>query len=188
MVMYLEEDYEGGYLALKLNTPEPHIAVEKVRTKWAEMLPQHPFNFEFMDESFHQLFVQERNMVKLFGLFSTLAILISCLGLFGLASFSIEQSKKNMAVRKVLGASIPGLIGLFSIDFLKLVIIGIVIAIPGAWYFMHSWLGNFIFRIELNPIAFIIAGVGAVAIAFVTISYHSLKAALTNPVHSLKEE
>ncbi len=188
MVIYLADNYEGRFLALKLNTPEPQIAIEKVKAKWAEVLPEHPFNFEFMDESFHQLFVQERDLVKLFGIFSTLAILISCLGLFGLASFSIEQSKKNMAVRKVLGASIGGLIGLFSIDFLKLVLIGIVIAVPGAWYFMNSWLGNFVFRIELNPIAFIIAGIGAVVIAFVTISYHSLKAALTNPVLSLKEE
>jgi len=183
-----DQNFEGRFLALKLSTDDLQNALEKVETTWAGFVPAHPFNYEFMDESFDKLFKQEQDLLKLFALFAGLAIFISCLGLFGLASFSIEQSKKSFAIRKVLGASTFGLLNFFSKEFLKLVGIGILVASPLAWYIMQQWLNNFAFHVSIKYHIFLVAAGSAILISVVTISFHSLKAALANPVKSLKDE
>ena len=117
-----------------------------------------------------------------------LAIFISCLGLFGLANFMAEQRIKEIGIRKVLGASVPGIVGLLAKDFLKLVVIALVIGAPVAWYFMRQWLDGFAYRIEIEPWIFVVAGVLAITIAFITVSSQSIRAALVNPVRSLKSQ
>ena len=133
------------------------------------------------------LFDQEKKLSNLFGLFALLAIFISCLGLFGLASFTMEQKRKSVAVRKVLGASVPGILMMMSADFLKLVILGMIVAAPFAWWVMDKWLHEFAYHISFVWIVFLYAAIAGVAVAFFTVSYHSLKAAVSNPVNALKE-
>ena len=125
---------------------------------------------------------------KLFITFAVLAILIGCLGLFGLVTYAAEQRSKEIGVRKILGASVTGIVALLSKDFAKLVSVAALIAFPIAWWIMHQWLQGFAFRTEINPMIFLLAGAGAIVIALLTVSYQAIKAALTNPVKSLRTE
>ena len=150
--------------------------------------PEYPFNYEFVDADYAEKFVTEERTEKLASLFSLLTILISCLGLFGLASYMAENRIKEIGVRKVLGASVSGITTLLSKDFLKLVLISIVIAIPISWYAMNQWLEEFDFRIAISWQIFALAGLLAMAIAFLTVSYQAIKAAKSNPVKSLRTE
>ena len=150
--------------------------------------PAYPFEYTFVDDVFNEKFKSEQLIGKLSQIFAVLAILISCLGLFGLAAHTAEQRSKEIGVRKVLGASVTGIVKLLSKDFLKLVGISIVIATPIAWYAMQNWLQDYAYRIEINGLIFVIAGVLAVLIALITVSFQAIKAALANPVDSLKTE
>jgi len=188
LVMYLRPDYEQGFMALKVKSDHLPEMVSAISQTWKTILPQYEFEYQFFDESFGKLFDQEKRLAQLFGIFSTLAIFISCLGLFGLASFTMEQSKKSVAVRKVLGASVPSILYLMSRDFLKLVIIGMVIAAPIAWYLMNKWLSGFAYNAGFAWIVFLYAAIVGIVVALLTVSYHSLRAATTNPVNSLKEQ
>ena len=147
-----------------------------------------PFEYSFIDEAFNEKFKNEQLVGELSQIFAILAILISCLGLFGLAAYTAQQRRKEIGVRKVLGASVSGIVKLLSQDFLKLVLISIVLAIPIAWYFMQDWLQDYAYRIEINWWVFIIAGVVAILIAMVTVSFQAIKAAIANPADSLKTE
>ena len=133
-------------------------------------------------------YAAEQTTWRLFLMLSGLAIFIACLGLFGLATHSAQQRAKEIGIRKVLGASVAGITGLLAKDFLKLVTIAIVIASPVAYYFMDKWLADFAYRIDIQWWMFAMAGVGAVAVAFLTVSFQSVKAALANPVDSLRSE
>ncbi len=188
LVMFLRPDYEQSYMALKVKSDNLAEMVSSIQQTWKAILPQYEFEYQFLDESFGKLFDQEKRLAQLFGIFSTLAIFISCLGLFGLASFTMEQSKKSVAVRKVLGASVPSILYMMSRDFLKLVIMGMVLAAPIAWYVMDKWLSGFAYNAGFAWIVFLYAAVVGIAVALMTVSYHSLRAATTNPVNSLKEQ
>src|SRR6185437_1349721 len=146
------------------------------------------FEFTFLDEKFDQLYKSEQQQGSLFTIFSCIAIFIACLGLFGLSAFTITQRVKEIGIRKVLGASIPQIVTELSKDFLKLVIIAAIIAFPVAWYAMSKWLLDFAFRISIGWWIFVLAGIIALIIAFATISFQSIKAALANPVKSLRSE
>ncbi|MGD1946177.1 MAG: ABC transporter permease [Croceivirga sp.] len=150
--------------------------------------PNYPFEYQFVDEAYSQKFTDEQRIEKLASLFTLLTILISCLGLFGLASYMAQNRIKEIGVRKVLGASVSGITTLLSKDFLKLVGISLIIAIPISWYTMNQWLKDFAFRIELSWWIFGLAGLIALMIAFVTVSYQAIKAAKSNPVKSLRTE
>jgi putative ABC transport system permease protein len=141
-----------------------------------------------MDDAFAKMYKSEQRVSTIAGIFALLSILISCLGLFGLAAYTTERRTKEIGIRKVLGASVAGITGLLAKDFLKLVLISIVIASPVAWYFMQKWLSNFVYRINMQWWMFVLAGIAAIAIAFLTVSYQSIKAALMNPVRSLRKE
>jgi putative ABC transport system permease protein len=141
-----------------------------------------------MDQDFDATYRTEKRLGTLFISFSTLAILIACLGLFGLAAYAAEQRTKEIGIRKVLGASVSGLVRMLSMDFIKLVFISLFIASPLAWYFMNKWLQSFAYRTELHWWILAIAGIVAILIAFVTISFQSIKAALANPVKNLRSE
>jgi putative ABC transport system permease protein len=187
LVMYLEPHYEGSFMAMKLKSGNINESVAEVQGIWKQFIPQHEFEYQFLDESFNSLFDQEKRLSTLFTIFSGLAILISCLGLFGLASFTMEQSRKSVAIRKVMGASVSNILYMMSKDFLKLVLLGMIVASPVAYYTMSKWLQGFAYSAGLGWLVFIYAAVVALVVAFATVSYHSLKAATTNPVNSLKE-
>jgi len=150
--------------------------------------PGFPFEYKFVDQQFDQLFKTESLTGKLASVFSILAILISCLGLFGLAAYTAERRTKEIGIRKVLGASAQNLAGLLSIDFLKLVIISCLIAFPLAWWMMNNWLQEYDYRIEINWSIFLFAGLLAILIALITVSFQAIKAAMANPVNSLRSE
>ncbi|XWW46886.1 ABC transporter permease [Fibrella sp. USSR17] len=167
------------------NTSQAIAAVEQL---WKKIYPQYPFEYAFLDENYNRLYRDEQRTGNLFIFFAGVAIVICCLGLFGLAAYTAEQRTKEIGVRKVLGASVPSLIGLLSKDFLALVAVGILLAAPIAWWAMGSWLQGFIYRIDLQWWMVALAGLLAVGIALLTVSFQSIKAALMNPVESLRSE
>lgn len=159
-----------------------------IRSVMKKNNPAYPFEYKFVDDQFNEMFISETLISKLSRLFASLAIIISCLGLFGLSAFTAEQRTKEIGIRKVLGASVPGIAGLLSKDFMKLVLLSCLIAFPVAWWSLDKWLQNYAYRIDINWIIFLVAGAIAIFIALVTISFQSIKAALANPVRNLRTE
>jgi putative ABC transport system permease protein len=167
------------------NLPKTITAIEN---KWKTLIPNRPFSYYFLDEFFDRQYRSEERFGKLFLNFAVLAIFISCLGLLGLASYSTMQRTKEIGIRKVMGASVSNIVNLLSKDFLNLVFISFFIATPVAWFFMHQWLEDFAYRINISWWIFAAAGVTAVFIALITISFQAVKAAIANPVKSLRTE
>lgn len=179
-----------GYetLALKINAADMQAVISQVQTKWEAAYPNHIFSYEFLDEEIRGFYDGERRMSVMLSIFTSLAIFIGCLGLFGLATFMANQKTKEIGVRKVLGASVPSIVYLFSKEFVKLILIGFVLAAPVAWYFMNEYLNQFAYKITLGPELFL-AGIGiTLLIAMITVGYRSFKAAVVNPVNSLRSE
>ncbi|RRB11461.1 ABC transporter permease [Larkinella knui] len=177
-----------GAISFRLSSQDIPVVVKQIEAKWKQMAPGMPFSYSFLDDSFDAMYRAEQRVGQIVLTFSVLAILIACLGLFGLAAFMAEQRTKEIGVRKVLGATTTSIVGLLSKDFLRLVLIAILIATPIAWYGMNQWLKDFAYKIDVPWWVFVVAGMVAVVIAFVTVSFQSVKAALTNPVKSLRSE
>lgn len=177
-----------GIASFKVNTSNISTLIPQIKNKWDDLAGGMPFNYRFLDEAFNTMYSGEQRVGQIALLFSVLAIFIACLGLFGLAAFIAEQRKKEIGIRKVLGASSQGVVTLLSKDFLKLVIIAFVIAVPLAWWGMHSWLQDFAYRINISWWIYAIAGLFAVFIAVATVSLQALKAAVANPIKSLRTE
>jgi ABC-type antimicrobial peptide transport system permease subunit len=150
--------------------------------------PGYPVEYKFVDDTFSKLFTTETLIGKLAGIFALLAILISCMGLFGLSAYTAEIRTKEIGIRKVLGASTSGLAGLLTKDFIKLVAISCLIAFPIAWWTMKNWLDSYHYRIDISWTVFVAAGILALIIAMLTVSFQAIKAALSNPVKSIKTE
>jgi predicted permease len=178
-----------GYMYVRLK-PQTNIerAVDKIKTTIISNNPGFPFDYIFVDDEFDKLFKSEVLIGKLSRIFAMLAIVITCLGLFGLATYTAERRTKEIGVRKVLGASVAGIAGLLSKDFLVLVILSSLISFPAAWWLMHNWLQNYAYRVQINWWVFILAAVLAIFIALFTISFQAIRAALSNPVKSLRTE
>jgi putative ABC transport system permease protein len=147
-----------------------------------------PFEYHFLDEDYEALYKTEQRTGEIFTTFSALAILLACLGLFALAAFAITQRTKEIGIRKALGASVPGIMRMLSKDFLKLILIAAVLTFPVAWWAMHKWLMDFAYRVNIGWWVFVVAAMAAVLIAFIAISFHSIKAAIASPVKSLRTE
>jgi putative ABC transport system permease protein len=181
---------DNGYhvMSVKVNSREIQTAVNLLQATWHKYLPETPFDFTFLDDKFGQLYRNEQQQGSLFTIFSCVAIFIACMGLFGLSAFTINQRVKEIGVRKVLGASLRQIVLELSKDFLRLVLISAVIAIPVAAWWMHEWLADFAFHTDMSWWIFAAAGIIALVIAFATISFQSIKAALANPVKSLRSE
>jgi putative ABC transport system permease protein len=176
------------YVAVRIhphNIPETVVFIEKT---WSEYIPYKPFEYFFLDDDYDALYRAEQRTGELFTVFSVFAILIACLGLLGLASFTTEQRTKEIGIRKALGASVSNIVMKLSQEFTKWVLIANIFAWPLAWYFMDQWLRDFAYRIDIGILPFILAGFAALLIALLTISYQAIKAALTNPVESLRYE
>ena len=163
-------------------------AVAASEASWKQYNPGFPFNYVFLDETFNSLYNSEQRTGTLFNAFAAIAIFISCLGLLGLAAYTAQVRTREIGVRKVLGASVSEIILLLATDFVKLVLVAIVIATPVAWYAMNKWLEGFAYKINIGWVVFLLSGTIAVLIAFITISFQSIKAALANPVRSLRTE
>ncbi len=178
-----------GAILIKINPARSAAeAPPKIQAVFKNLVPSAPFDYTFVDEEYGKKFTAEERIGKLAGAFASLAILISCLGLFGLASFVAEQRTKEIGIRKVLGASVYTVWQLLSKDFVFLIVISLLIATPTAYYFMYNWLQNYQYRVELSWWIFAAAGAGALLITLLTVSFQSIKAALMNPVDSLKTE
>ncbi|HYJ64250.1 MAG TPA: ABC transporter permease [Parafilimonas sp.] len=177
-----------GFGAFKINTSNIQNLIAQIQTKWKALAPGLPFSYNFLNESFDKMYRAEQRVGKIALIFSVLAIFIACLGLFGLATFIAEQRTKEIGIRKVLGASVQGIVQMLSKDFLKLVAIAFVFAAPLAWWAMNTWLHDFAYRINIEWWFFAFAGLGALAIALITVSFQAIRAATTNPVKSLRTE
>ena len=178
-----------GQILVRLNPGmSASAALSKIESIQRKLVPTSPFEYTFVDDEYGNKFKAERRIGKLATLFATLAIFISCLGVFGLASFVAEQKTKEIGVRKVIGASVLNIWSLLSKEFIVLVLISFVMAIPVAYYFLNRWLLTYHYHTEINPLVFVYAGSGALVITLVTVSFHSVKAATTNPVTSLRSD
>ncbi|HZY77986.1 MAG TPA: FtsX-like permease family protein [Cyclobacteriaceae bacterium] len=177
-----------GNLSVKLNPSNMQATIKEVQKYWEATFPEEIFSFQFLDEHIREFYDQQRRMSVLVGIFASMAILIGCLGLLGLATFMANQKTKEIGIRKVLGASVQSIFFIFSKEFLILIVCGFVVAVPFAWYLTNRFLEQFEYKITLGPV-FFLAGIGiSMLIAFVTVGYKSLKAATINPVDSLKCE
>jgi putative ABC transport system permease protein len=176
------------YLAIKINANDMTQAVSFIESKWKELVPGRPFEYFFLDQELDKLYKDEEKLGKVATIFSGLAVIVACLGLFALASFMAEERKKEIGIRKVMGSSVTQIVMLISKDFTQLIIISFLIACPIAWLAISSWLEGFAFHVDVNWMVFITVGVVTLLIALLTISYRALQAAHANPVKSIKNE
>jgi putative ABC transport system permease protein len=177
-----------NYLLVHTETADMRRLLGEVENRWHRLNPDEPFEYSFIDTDFMKNYEAERRLSSLVGYFTLIAIIISCLGLFGLSAFSAEQRTREIGIRKVLGASVTGVTALLSRDFLKLVGIAMVIALPAAWWIMHRWLLDFAYRTRIGWEVFAITVLSVIMITFLTISFQAVKAALANPAKSLRTE
>ena len=178
----------SSFISVRLQPGNINTYLNNIENTWKNFAPNAPFDYSFLDEEFDALYRSEQRMGKVFGIFTFLSIFVACLGLFGLSIYTAERRKKEIGVRKVLGASVQSVVGLLSKDFLKLVIVSAIIAFPVAWLAMNKWLEDFAYRITIGWFVFILAAIAAILIALITISFQSIKAAIANPVKSLRTE
>ena len=175
-------------ISVKLNSGNITKTIAAIKQKFETFFPGNVFNYSFLDEDFNRQYENERLFSKAFGIFAGIAIFVACLGLLGLAMFSTIQRTKEIGVRKVLGASISNILILVSKDFIKLVLLASIVALPMAWWVMHNWLQGFAYRINISWWIFLIAGLAALLVALITVSFQAIKAAIVNPVKSLRSE
>ena len=188
LIIHMNEDRQSGTLLVRLRAGRDKEGLTALEKLSREINPAFPFTYQFSDAEYNKLYQSEQLVSKLANYFAFLAIFISCLGLLGLAMFTAEQRTREIGVRKVLGANVTGIVSLLSKDFLGLVLIAILIASPLAWYFMHRWLQDFKYRTPMSWWIFAVAGVLAILIAFLTVSFQAIRAASVNPVDSLRSE
>ncbi|MEL7148529.1 MAG: FtsX-like permease family protein, partial [Bacteroidota bacterium] len=177
-----------GYAIFKIQNNEIDATIDHLESTWQRFVQGQPFEYHFMDQQFDTLYDQENKVGKIFTVFALLAIVIACLGLFGLAAFTAEQKNKEIGIRKTLGATVPNIVNMLSKNFIKLVAISYLIAAPVAYYGMSYWLEDFAYRTNMKPMTFLISGALAIGIAWITISVQSWKAARSNPAMSLRSE
>jgi putative ABC transport system permease protein len=180
--------FSPSIVTVKVKTADMKNALQSITATWKSFSPYQPIRYTFLDESFANMYADVQRMGRIFTTFAILAIIIACLGLFALSAFMAEQRSKEIGIRKVLGASVSGITTLLSLDFIKLVGLAIVIASPIAWWGMNKWLQGFQYRIAVEWWVFVIAGILSIAIALLTVSFQSIKAAVANPIKALRSE
>jgi len=184
------ESFEGApaYAIARVKSNDVSSVINQVEAKWKELAPDQPFKFTFLDQSLNVQYESEQQAGRVFAIFSALAIIIACIGLFGLAAYTANLRTKEIGVRKVMGASVTSVVVLLTKDFTKLILIAFVLSVPLAYYVMNEWLQGFAYRIEIGFGVFLIAGLIALLISWITVSYQSIKAAIVNPIKSLRSE
>ncbi len=178
----------NGLCAFKIQSTQIPMLIKNIGTKWKSLTSDLPFSYRFLDDSFNEMYQSDQRVGEIALLFSFLAILIACLGLFGLATFITEQRVKEIGIRKILGASVRKIVQLLSKEFIQLVVLSFLIAVPISWYFMHKWLNDYAYRVEINWRVYLLSGFIALFIAIITVGYHAIKAALINPIRNLRVE
>ncbi|MEP7373259.1 MAG: ABC transporter permease [Chitinophagaceae bacterium] len=186
--LVMRTNFSGGYVVMRTTPANIQRVIGSLQKSFHNVYGDYPFSYGFVNEDISKLYVTEQRMGKLFNIFSILSILISCLGLFGLATFSTQRRVKEIGIRKVLGAGEAGVVVLLSKDFVRLVAVSLIIAFPVAWWLMNKWLDNFVYRTHISIWIFIMAGISALLIALITVSFQAIKAAIANPVKSLRTE
>jgi len=188
LFLFNQKNWGFNNMSVKINGNKAAQAISFIQSVWKKEYPDHPFDYEFLDDHFADVYRADTQVSSVVAVLAALAIVISCLGLFGLASYSAERRTKEVGIRKVLGASVQNIMAMLSKDFLKYVIIATLIAWPLAWFTVHAWLQDYAYRIQISWWIFILAGLVACLIALVTISFQAIKSALANPVKSLRSE
>lgn len=191
LVIQNSSSFGGGmvYVMARVKPGQIQTAIETAEAKWRELAPEQPFKFTFLDQDINAKYEADQRTGKLFAVFSGLAIFVACIGLFALSAYTASLRTKEIGIRKVLGASVSKILILLSMDFTKMVLISFVLAIPVAWFVMESWwLQNFAYRIQISIWTFLIAGASAFLVAWITVSFQSIKAAIKNPVQSLRSQ
>jgi len=186
--LVMKTNFGGGYVVMRTTPASIRKVIGTLQKSFHNVYGDYPFSYGFVSDDLSKLYITEQRMEKLFNVFSILSIVISCLGLFGLATFAAQQRIKEIGIRKVLGASEAGIATLLSKDFIQLVLISFVIAFPVAWWAMNKWLQSFAYRINISWWVFAVAGLAALLIALLTVSFQAIKAAIANPVKSLRTE
>jgi len=187
LLIFLGRDYSRAYM-VRINGKDIKPTLGRLVMMWKQRVPDRPFTYHFLDEDYNKLYIGEQRSSALFTVAATLAIILACLGLFGLAAFTTVQRTKEIGIRRVLGANITSITMLIARNFLVMIGIAILIAIPLAWYAGHQWLQDFAFRIPLQGWVFIAAALATILIALATVGFHSVRSALANPVKSLRTE
>jgi putative ABC transport system permease protein len=175
-------------VAVKMKGESIGSSVDGVKQVWSKFSPDSPIEYRFLDENFDQMYKSEDKLQTLLWAFTGVAIFVACLGLYGLAAYAAERRKKEIGIRKVLGADVSTIVGLLSKEFMLLVVVAAVIAFPAAWLAMNRWLQDFAYRIDIPLWAFLAAGLLAATVAFLTVSYQAVKAATANPIKNLRTE
>ena len=184
------KSYDTGtsFITLKYKSADPKELLFAIENKWKSYQQNVPFQYSFLEDDLNAAYRSDQKLAKLYGIFTSLSIFIACLGLFGLVAFTAQQRTREMGIRKVLGANVAEIVKLLSADFLRLVLIAVIVASPIAWLAMNQWLQDFAYRIDIPLWVFVLAGVAAFAIALITVSFQAVKAAVANPVKSLRTE
>jgi ABC-type antimicrobial peptide transport system permease subunit len=185
MIIYPELYYDAGIAITGQNMPE---TIDLIKKTWTDLYPEDFFEYEFLDQRLENLYESEQRQLVLFRIFSGISIFIGCLGLLGLVSFMATQKLKEIGVRKVFGASVTGILVIFSKEFIRLIIVAFLVAAPLAWYFMNLWLQNFKYHISIHWSDYVVGLLFTVIIALATVSYRSIMAGLSNPIDSLRAE
>jgi putative ABC transport system permease protein len=188
MFMYNQKDWGFSNMSVKINGSKASDALAFIQSVWQKNFPDHPFEYQFLDDHFADVYRADTQVSSIVGILAGLAIVISCLGLFGLASYSAERRIKEVGIRKVLGASVQNIVTMLSKDFLKYVLISALIAWPLAWFSIYKWLQDYAYRIDISWWIFLLAALAAMIISLITISFQAIKAAISNPVKSLRTE
>jgi ABC-type antimicrobial peptide transport system permease subunit len=174
--------------SIKLSTTNIASSMQSIKKIWEQTFPNHVYEYRFLDDKIASFYKQETQLSQLYKIFAAIAIFLSCLGLYGLASFMAMQRIKEVGIRKVLGATTGNIVYLFSKEFIVLIAIAFAIATPIAWYYMNQWLQGYAYRINVSWLVFLAGGLVAIVIALATISFQAIKAAIANPVKSLRTE
>jgi len=181
-------DYTPFKFFVRIKPGNPAPALAAMQSTWKSLVADLPFRYSFLDENLDNFYKAERKWSSIIGWAGGVSVFLACLGLFGLASLAVVNRTKEIGIRKVLGATLPVIIQLLAKDFLKLVLIALLIAAPFAWYFMNKWLQDFAYRISVSAWIFFVTGIVAVVIALFTVGFHAVRAAMANPVKSLRTE
>ena len=177
-----------GSVSFRYSAKDSQEVIQTIENTWKSLAPGQPFQYSFLDDDFGGMYAAEQRLGKIFTFFAGLAIVIACLGLFALTAFTAEQRSKEIGIRKVLGASVSSIVLLLSKEFGRLIIIAFIIAIPFAWYSVDWWLKGYVYKAQIGAMVYMIAGLIAFLIAWLTMGYQSIKAASSNPIDALKSE
>jgi putative ABC transport system permease protein len=187
LILFMDRRMVNNFF-IKINSANTKTTLSQLEKVWKERVPHRPFEYHFLDEDYESLYRAEQRTAGVFATFSTIAILLACLGLFALTAYAMVQRTKEIGIRKILGASVTNILTLVSKDFIKLIIVALCIAVPVAWIAVAKWLDNFVYKTTVHWWVFGLAGIAIVVIAFLTITLQAIKTALTNPVKNLRTE